>query len=225
MLRHNCKLYFRLIFYHTCLESSSRAKHPVARNDSRATSENRVEISQLGRARTCQIRLTPLAGSSTTRTEMRNYWEDPEATASSPIPIAPIHPSKRSRRSRPPRETGERHWFRRTLQSSPSRCDRSIDSDGQHLSMIRRKLFSRVIKKHGARRVDRSRSCIPFGCNTYRKRVCVGERARWLYRKRIYYGGVWGRNTVLSKFRCKWELPWKALCFDHPTSFLWYNSQ
>lgn len=128
------------------MESSSRAKHPVARSDSRATSENRVEISQLGRARTCQIRLTPLAGSSTTRTEMRNYWEDPEATASSPIPIAPIHPSKRSRRSRPPRETGERHWFRRTLQPSPSRCDRSIDSDGQHLSMIRRKLFSRVIK-------------------------------------------------------------------------------
>lgn len=26
--------------------------------------------------------------------------------------------------------------------------------------MIRRKLFSRVIKKHGARRVDRSKSCI-----------------------------------------------------------------
>lgn len=151
MLRHNCKLYFRLIFYHTCLESSSRAKHPVARSDSRATSENRVEISQLGRARTCQIRLTPLAGSSTTRTEMRNYWEDPEATASSPIPIAPIHPSKRSRRSRPPREMGERHWFRRTLQPSPSRCDRSIDSDGQHLSMIRRKLFFKRYKKNSAR--------------------------------------------------------------------------
>lgn len=204
------------------MESSSRAKHPVARSDSRATSENRVEISQLGRARTCQIRLTPLAGSSTTRTEMRNYWEDPEATASSPIPIAPIHPSKRSRRSRPPREMGEGHWFRRTLQPSPSRCDRSIDSDGQHLSMIRRKLFSRVIKKT---RRETSRSFEKLYTFECIERECMGERARWLYRKRIYYGGVWGRNTVLSKFRCKWELPWKALCFDHPTSFLWYNSQ
>lgn len=103
MLRDNRKLFqyfiykFRKLSEASCDEKSKQL--------SRATiDENRVEISQLGRARTCRIRLTRLAGSSTTRTEMPNYWEDPEATASSPIPIAPIRPSKRSRRSRPPRE-------------------------------------------------------------------------------------------------------------------------
>lgn len=127
---------------------------------SRATiDENRVEISQLGRARTCRIRLTRLAGSSTTRTEMPNYWEDPEATASSPIPIAPIRPSKRSRRSRPPREERD---ISTTLISpnfgEPLSLDRSISNCGRRSSMIRPRFSFHALREkiYLARETNRS---------------------------------------------------------------------
>ena len=206
------------------------AKHPVTRNRqqlSRATiDENRVEISQLGRARTCRIRLTRLAGSSTTRTEMPNYWEDPEATASSPIPIAPIRPSKRSRRSRPPREERD---ISTTLISpnfgepSPS-IDRFPSVDDVCRWSVQDFLWKNIYYTWCKRRIDRSRSWYTFSLHfsdITRVRKRVYGRA-WLYRKRIYYGGVWTRGvgdggTVLSKFRCKWELPWKgSMYFNHP---------
>lgn len=121
----------------------------------RVPRENRVEISQLGRARTCQIRSTRLAGSSTTRTEMRNCWEDPEATASSPIPIAPSHCSKRSRRSRSPRGmrfdgidfvelwSGPPSHPRRSIRTVDNRVDKLVD-DPLNFFCYKRVYFEKV---------------------------------------------------------------------------------
>lgn len=56
-------------------------------------------ISGSGRAKTWQGLLIPITRASTNCTGKRNDKEDPEATASWPIPIASSHLSKRSRRS------------------------------------------------------------------------------------------------------------------------------
>lgn len=58
-------------------------------------------ISQSGRAKTCQRLVIPITGASTNCTGKRSDWEEPEATASWPIPIASSHSSKRSRRLQP----------------------------------------------------------------------------------------------------------------------------